>query len=93
MSDLEDKLSGVSSTLERPNLWLSASLDGGLQEQLKLTKVITLSKNLIVSKIIYWGLLLSIIKCTKYVQDILPLFVGCIRDELLGRWLTRYCVL
>ena len=38
-SEVEVKLGSVSSTLDKHNLWLSNSLDGGLQEQLDITKV------------------------------------------------------
>ena len=38
-SEVEVKLGDVSSTLDKPNLWLSDSLDGGLQDQLDITKV------------------------------------------------------
>ncbi|XP_063686034.1 uncharacterized protein LOC134819815 [Bolinopsis microptera] len=37
-TEVEVKLGDVSSTLDKPNLWLSSSLDGGLQEQLDITK-------------------------------------------------------
>ncbi|KAL5267299.1 hypothetical protein ACHWQZ_G004368 [Mnemiopsis leidyi] len=37
-SEVEVRLGNVSSTLDKHNLWLSNSLDGGLQEQLDITK-------------------------------------------------------